>query len=192
MPIIKKALYDLTGTTRTKTYVETGTYKGDGVQQVLREYEQIHSMELSEHWYYHTVLRYFMEPHVHLWCGDSALYLPSILQELQEPITIYLDAHYSGPDTANCDYGGTALLQELGLLRQRAFDDIIIIDHVSLFGKKGFYKSPDTSFAYDWTHVTEERIQALLKPNYIMLHNEGQRFTDGAEDQIILIRTPSV
>ena len=40
------------------------------------------------------------ESKVKLYHGDSNKLLPEILQNTNEPVTIYVDAHYSGGDTA--------------------------------------------------------------------------------------------
>jgi hypothetical protein len=42
---------------------------------------------------------------------------------------------------------------------------------------------------YDWRDVTEEKIVAQMKEGYFLLKNVGHQYTDGAEDQIILIKT---
>ena len=62
--------------------------------------------------------------------------LPLVLKNIHEPAVIFLDAHYSGGSTARGDTD-TPLLDELEIVRERAYDDIIIIDDTWAFGKKG-------------------------------------------------------
>ena len=93
-----------------------------------------------------------------------------MLQDIHEPVTIYLDAHWSGGDTA---YGEeeTPLLQERALLKERKYDDIIIIDDCRLFGLKGVN--------YDWRHITETRIKnEFMKDGYILLKNTYHEHND--------------
>ena len=47
MPNLTPYFYELTKTTKTNQYIETGTHCGDGIQRVLDNYSTIHSIELS-------------------------------------------------------------------------------------------------------------------------------------------------
>jgi len=60
--------------------------------------------------------------------------LPELLNNINEPVTIYLDAHYSGGTTAFGEEE-VPLLFELEILKNRKYDDIIIIDDCRLLGK---------------------------------------------------------
>jgi len=55
MPVLKEKLYNLTSTPKTKIYIETGTYRGDGIKKVIDEYDYIHSIELSQTWYDYNI-----------------------------------------------------------------------------------------------------------------------------------------
>jgi hypothetical protein len=92
---------------------------------------------------------------------------------MNEPVTIFLDAHYSGYKD---QYGEeeTPLLFELDILKNRQYDDIIIIDDCRQLGNTGscgcnneYY--PD--MVYDWRDITEKNIIERIKPGYILLKN---------------------
>lgn len=192
MPFLKKKFYDETGLTKTKHYIETGAYMGDGIRDVVDEYENIHSIELADKWYKHNVDQYKSKKNVHIYFGDSKKVLPMLLKDINEPITIFLDAHYSGGTTA---YGEeeTPLLQELEILRERKYDDIIIIDDCRLIGKSGecgigINHPIYPVMKYDWTNITDEKIKKLLKNNYVILNNDYKKYSSGSEDQYILYR----
>lgn len=190
MPTLTDHFYSMTQLTPTREYIETGAYLGDGIRSVIGYYETIHSIELSERWYAHNVEQFKMIPNVHVHLGDSSKVLPRLLDEIKQPVTIFLDAHYSGAPTAFGDEE-TPLLKELDLLRKRPYDDIIIIDDIRFLGSKGTCGAgPDDpvypTMQYDWSDITAEAIVARMKDNYRVVNNEGQRYTPGAEDQLIL------
>jgi hypothetical protein len=122
--------------------------------------------------------------------GDSKKILPELLSTIQEPVTIYLDAHYSGGTTAFGEEE-TPLLFELEILKNRIYDDIIIIDDCRLLGKTGICGCGTDhpvypTMTYDWTNVTENHIKSLMKPGYVLLQNNN--FTDGPSDQFIIVK----
>jgi len=157
---------------------------------VLSNYPNIHSIELAEKWYNHNIEQFKQNPNVNIYLGDSKKILPELLHTINEPVTIYLDAHYSGGETAFGDEE-CPLLYELELLQTRKHDDIIIIDDCRLLGKTGMCGcGPDhpvyPTMKYDWSNITESKIIQLIKPNYILLKNDNGQYTDGARDQYIL------
>lgn len=195
MPILKPAFYDETNTVKTNQYIETGAYLGEGITHMLDQYVTIHSIELSEKWCEYNVEKFKDNASVKLHLGDSKKVLPELLDTIQEPVTIYLDAHYSGGPTA---YGEeeTPLLQELEIMKKRPYDDIIIIDDCRLMGKKGtcgmgedhpIYPTMD----FDWSHITDDVITGLMKEGYVLLKNDNQEYTDGPYDQYILVKPTS-
>jgi transcription termination factor Rho len=41
---------------------------------------------------------------------------------------------------------------------------------------------------YDWSNITENSIINLIKEGYTLLKNDNYKYTDGAEDQFILVK----
>lgn len=192
MPFLRKEFYDISSLSKTKHYIETGTYLGNGIRDVLDEYENIHSIELSEKWYKYNVDQFKTNKNVHMYFGDSKKILPQILKNINEPVTLFLDAHYSGGTTA---YGEeeTPLLYELEILKERKYDDIIIIDDCRLIGKSGECGAGVDHpvypvMKYDWTNITDEKIKKLLKDNYVVLNNDNKKYSSGEVDQYILYK----
>ena len=195
MPILKDFLYNFTKNDKTNQYIETGTYLGHGIMCVLNNYENIHSIELSEKWYEYNVEQFKNNKNVKIHLGDSKKILPQLLNNINEPVTIYLDAHYSGSPTAFGDEE-TPLLFELDILKNRIYDDIIIIDDCRMLGKTGESGSPNhpiyPTMIYDWRNITENNIIHLMKEGYILLKNDNKLYTDGAPDQFILIKNKNI
>ena len=192
MPNLNENFYNFTNNKKTNHYIETGTYLGDGIKRVLSQYTNIHSIELSEHWYTYNVEQFKNNNNVKMYLGDSKIILPELLENINEPVTIYLDAHYSGGTTAFGDEE-VPLLFELEILKNRNYDDIIIIDDCRLLGKTGITGAGNNhpiypTMTYDWRNITEGSITNLMKEGYILLKNHCGKYTDGAEDQYILVK----
>ena len=192
MPNLSSLFYEKTNNIKTKQYIETGTYLGNGIKNVLSNYEKIHSIELSEKWYHHNVNQFKNNPKVKIYLGDSKKKLPELLNKINEPVTIFLDAHYSGGTTAFGEEE-VPLLFELEILKKRKYDDIIIIDDCRLLGKTGLCGCGPNHpiyprMTYNWTDITENKIINLLKKGYIILKNDNCNYTDGPSDQFILVK----
>jgi hypothetical protein len=192
MPNLSEYFYNYSKTVKTNHYIETGTYQGDGVKTILNNYNNIHSIELAEQWYNYNVEQFKNDKNVKLYLGDSKNVLKELLKNINEPVTVYLDAHYAGGSTAYGDEE-TPLLQELELLKNRIYDDIIIIDDCRLLGKTGLCGCGENhhiypTMTYDWRDITEEKIKNLMKDDYSLLVNNNHIFTDGACDQFILVK----
>jgi hypothetical protein len=189
MPLLTDFFYEKTKTNKTNHYIETGTYMGNGIKSVLNDYNFVHSIELSKEWYDYNIEQFSNNNKVKIYHGDSKKLLPEVLKNIKEPVTIFLDAHYSGGNTA---YGEeeVPLLKELQILRNRDYDDIIIIDDCRLLGRKGinnktmFYPEIE----YNWENITEDEIINTMKPNYGLLKNTNNEYlTAYKNDQYILV-----
>lgn len=176
------------------TFVETGAYKGTGIRDLLKEphFTEIHSIELSSKWANHCKSLFAENPQVHIHEGDSATVLEQMIADNKlpkEPVIFYLDAHYSGGETAGGKGTGDALhlnggnndsdsdngcpvLRELQAISKRNVEgDIIFVDDMRLMGRaswsgvKGSDEYPWTYF--DFSHVTLNSISAALEPRKI-------------------------
>jgi len=91
-------------------FVETGTHHGAGVQQALNEgFKTVYSIELNAQLFAECYHKFANNNNVNLVFGDSGIVLKDILDNVNVPITFWLDAH-NGDATA-------ALLQELEIIK---------------------------------------------------------------------------
>ena len=192
MTNLTEFFYSSTNCNKTNHFIETGTYLGEGIKRTLHNYENIHSIELSKKWYEFNIEQFKTNNHVKIYLGDSKIILPKLLNIIEEPVTVYLDAHYSGGTTAFGDEE-TPLLFELDILKNRKYNDIIIIDDCRLLGKTGTCGcGPDhpiyPTMIYDWNNITENSIIHLMKNGYVLLKNDNNIYTDGPTDQYILVK----
>ncbi len=86
-----------------KILVETGTYLGEMVEAQLRNFECIHSVELSEELHERAKKKFEGNSKVVLWRGDSGKVLADVLTHVDTKALFWLDGHYSAGITAKGD-----------------------------------------------------------------------------------------
>lgn len=112
-----------------KTLIETGTCDGGTLLGVLHAFDDIHTIELSEH--YHNLSKRIFEqhPHIKLYLGNSGIVLREILEKTEDvPTLFWLDAHPSGGLTATFEEGGDPLPDEIKAVMELRPNSLIAID----------------------------------------------------------------
>jgi hypothetical protein len=117
-----------------RCFVETGTYLGDTLAQLSSDFDSLHSIELSHDYFTRASARFAGQPMIHLVNADSTSGLKSVLGGLPvERALFWLDAHYSGGDTAK-GQSNTPVWSELeAILAHPQRSDIILIDDLRYF-----------------------------------------------------------
>lgn len=102
MPLLKSVLQRFS---TNSTFVETGTFKGDGVQAAIDAgFFRILSVELNQELYAAAVERFKdAKVHVVITQGSSPNVLPTILANVLKPATFWLDAHSNDSDDTSFD-----------------------------------------------------------------------------------------
>lgn len=122
----------------TSCFVETGTYFGEMVQAVRKDFEKIVSIELSEDLYHQAKERFKRSKHIEIIWGDSAVVLGDLVPRLYERTLFWLDGHYSGGVTAKGDLS-SPILDELRHVYTSNLEHIVLIDDAREFGTKEDY-----------------------------------------------------
>lgn len=117
-----------------KIFIETGTADGDGVECALKSgFEQIYSIELNPILFENCKNRFKNYDNVHLVCGSSETELPNILELINEPFVLWLDAHWSGGNYIG-ELMDVYLPKELSAIKKytKKFDNsVIMIDDMN-------------------------------------------------------------
>lgn len=123
----------------TTVLVETGTFYGDTIFALRREFEEIHSIELADGLFQLARREFAHLSHLHLHHGDSALLLPQITAKLGRPTLYWLDGHFCAGPSARADKD-TPISEELSyLLGRPPGKDVILVDDARLFvGRDGY------------------------------------------------------
>ena len=133
-----------------KIYIETGTWRGNGIKWAIENFEKVHSIELWKEYYDNCVELFKNEEKVKIHFGDSKDKLPEILSDIDEQCFIFLDAHGDIKDT-----GPNPLYDELkGIKTHPLNNHIILIDDLRRIGD-----SSDPC----WSQVSVNQLKQQLK-----------------------------
>jgi len=153
-----------------KVFIETGTFRAVNVVNLAPVFEQAHSIDLSLP-IYRTAVKKFGDKTrfgINFHHGDSAVVLPRLLRDIQEPVVVYLDGHYCREQSMPTATGSFPLWKELKCIRERPYADIVIVDDVHTFGRKRpELEAMDRS---NWEDVTTASILDALGQDRIDRH----------------------
>lgn len=111
---------------KIETLIETGTCEGVTPFNLKDDFKEIHTIELHNGLY--EGARRWLAPYKHVYCyhGSSRMMLRHILSDLHpQPILFWLDAHSSGPHTAD---DGNPLPDEVRVITALCPEALIVID----------------------------------------------------------------
>ena len=141
-----------------KVFVETGTFRGDGIQSALDDgFEFVYSIELDPWLFQKAHERFENNDKVLVIRGDSSRVLKYLI--LPEPCVFYLDAHWSG-------FGSETplpLLGELETIGKRPPGDVVVIDDMRLMGKKSVSGEDGTDWPKAEFDFREATLEAITK-----------------------------
>jgi hypothetical protein len=158
--------------------VETGSYKGDGIQAALDAgFQRVISIEI------HPLLnemcrkRFAAQSNVSLVVGDSGLCLGKTLEDVKEKFVCWLDGHLSGPDSGK-GFRNAPIVEELEHIRKHPFGSqaTILIDDRRLMSK-------DEGLMVLETEITDKLKE--INPNYHIT------YIDGLVPNDIIVASPS-
>lgn len=139
-------------------YIETGCNRGDQliVAADVQQFSHLYGIELDGR-YAEEARKRVGRSVVHT--GDTSVLLPKLLATLKQPVFLLLDAHYCKlePPIAKSRF---PLWDELQLIRDRPYADIVVVDDVHTFGKA----RDDLRYGTEpeWETVTGVTISAFL------------------------------
>jgi len=176
---------------RNGYFVETGTYIGDGVRAALAaRFSHIASIEIVEELFQSNKAAFRENGNVHLFLGSSEAVLGKVIRRIKDPITFWLDAHYSGGTTGK-GLSRAPVVDELKIIGKHPVKKhTILIDDLRLFGKN--YLLYDDLRALSETEREEmlfENIEVKDLQNMIRNINPDYRFAfeDGFTKNDILV-----
>ncbi|MGB7539539.1 MAG: hypothetical protein WBM17_13450 [Anaerolineales bacterium] len=143
--IKQRVLRGYAGKYHLPIFVETGTYRGDMVEAVKRDFEQVYSIELGAELHRQAQARFASDRHVTILQGDSGEVLRGLLARIDRPALFWLDSHFSDADTARSALI-TPIRSELDhiLAHPLAQRHVILIDDARLFNGEDDYPTIDS------------------------------------------------
>lgn len=132
---------------KVKHFVETGTFRGDGVAFAVNfPFRTIWSVEIIPELAEECSKRFEENPRVTIVCGESVSALSAYLPTLRGPAIFWLDAHFPGADAGLSSYesGNENLRLPLSLELQaiakarNCANDVFIIDDLRIYEEGDF------------------------------------------------------
>lgn len=119
-----------------KSFVETGTYRGDMTAAAASVFDKVYSIEIFQPFYERAVARFANRPKVKILKGNSGEDLKKLLTEIKEPALFWLDAH-GGKTAKQPDGSETAapVRPELEAILNHSLRDkhVILVDDIHTF-----------------------------------------------------------
>ena len=113
-------------------FIETGTYMGGTAMWAARNFPHVTSIELDEDLHRSAKERLKSFQNVDLRFGQSQEEIVRIVPALTQPAIFWLDAHWSGKNTAGEDLE-CPVLEEISVVDSGSTQHVILIDDASLF-----------------------------------------------------------
>lgn len=161
-----------------KVLVETGTFEGEMVKANHLNFAEIYTIELAFDYFDKARAWFAGVDHIHSIYGDSARVLPKILRALDAknvPALFWLDAHYSGEDTAKAEKQ-TPIVEELEAVFEYADQGhVVLVDDARLFADQ-------ISPWPDYPSVEWVQTLAATRGYDIDLRDDIIRLTPGTDD----------
>src|SRR3954463_9288549 len=113
-------------------FLETGTYRGDTAAWAAKHFPHVVTIELSPEFHGQAVERFRAQLNVRALNGNSAAVLRNVVPALTGSALFWLDAHWSGLDTAGRD-AECPLLEEIGIINAARPTHTVLVDDARLF-----------------------------------------------------------
>lgn len=155
-------------------FVETGSYKGSGIQAALEAgFEEVYSIEFVKKYFDICSARFKDFYNVNIVRGDSSKILWDVIKDLDQPITFWLDGHV--PEGGGTDKF-SPVMEELEQIKNHPIKNhIILIDDVRDMGGWAFDNTtlqqiirkireinPDYTFTFEDGHTKDDILVAYI------------------------------
>ena len=192
MSKLKPNFYRLTGLSKTNTYIETGTYYGLNLEEVVEEYKQIYTIEIEKKWVEYNEEKFEDKNNIQIIEGDSSVKLPELCSEIEEGVTFFLDAHYSGEGTGYKEKTSPIIKELESIFYRKNNKDIILINNLRIFNERSFNQNNYKKAVLDWTLIPLENIKKTIPKDWKILYNHNNSLSFGKVDQLIVCNVSSL
>ncbi len=131
-----------------RTFIETGTYKGEMIEAQLKNFDSFYSIEIDGALFEKAKNKFVNYDNVNLFYGDSGSSLKPIVKAIKHPALFWLDGHYSPNDKVK---GAKAcpIIDELSCIKDnlKFYPSVLLIDDARLFVGKNDYP---TTHQLEW------------------------------------------
>jgi hypothetical protein len=163
-------------------YIETGYFRGESLKFAISTgFKKLHSIEINKVFYEQGLYEFENHENIFLHLGSSLDVLPSLLDNLNERATFYLDAHdlnYAGMNPSSYEKKhGCPIIDELEIIKSHKIKNhTLIIDDLRVFDGLDNKNKP-----YSWAEGTNISIQKIKEK--VLEINSDYKFIE--EDGVI-------
>ena len=171
-----------------KYFVETGTFQGAGLDYAYTSgaFQHLRSVEIVKDNYEKCSIKFkeqIEKNEIKLYLGESEFQLWEMIKDIDEPITFWLDAHYSGKTktytTGKSDVN-SPIIRELNVIKRHPIKNhTILIDDRRDFGTPNF----DNAKESEAIKVFKE-----INPNYIIQYDTGSTVRPLFENDVLVAK----
>ena len=144
-------------------FIETGTFHGETIFSMERFFNKLYTIEINEYLYNNAKSKYYGNK-INFIFGDSSNEIRNILEQCDDKILFFLDAHYSGDGTGNTKITDlyTPLEKEIENINKYCKKEaLLIIDDCRDLGTKN---------NNNWEYINEYLIRYILKDRLLSLY----------------------
>ncbi len=125
---------------KLRTFVETGTFLGQMIDETRENFDEIISIELDKDLFERAKNKFSGVKNITILQGDSGELLPKCIKEINRPILFWLDAHYSAGFTTKGNLS-TPITREIKSILQHPLEaeHVILIDDARCFNGEDDY-----------------------------------------------------
>jgi hypothetical protein len=161
-------------------FVETGTFRGDTAVWAAAHFRQVTTIEMSAAIHAAARIRFASLTNVRAIEGDSRTVLGEFLAGISRPAIFWLDAHWSGLDTAGGD-AECPVLDELAGINASPQAHIVLVDDARLFcapppRPHRAEQWPDLRGVVDALAAGGRRFVVLFEDVFVAVPSEERRF----------------
>jgi FkbM family methyltransferase len=151
---------------KVDNFVETGTYYGNTALWASKYFKQVYTVERSAKLFEISSKRLRGSNNIKCVLGDSKTELNKIVNEIDGPALFWLDAHYSGGETAG---GGekAPIMDEIEAINSSKFENFILIDDARVFLALPPDPQPIDEYPFIW-----EIGDALTNLFYVIVYDD--------------------
>jgi hypothetical protein len=165
-------------------FVETGSFQGDTIQKAIDVgFENIRSVELNFKNFELCYNRFKNNLNVKLYYGESEEFLWKMIEDINQPITFFLDSHYSGSGEGYVTSKGktfSSIVSELETIMKHPLNiHTILIDDIRDCGTQNF------------DFITKRMLIEYLfqiNPDYKIFHDTGDYTNPLFKGDILIAR----
>jgi hypothetical protein len=115
-------------------FIETGTFKGDTIENVKDIFKNIYSVEISNEYFKLASEKFKAFPNIKIFESSSPAFIKSLKNEfINKSVLFWLDAHWCVADHTGGEESQCPLIEELEAIGQLNEESLIVIDDARLF-----------------------------------------------------------